>query len=80
MSKTVLITGATAGIGNAAAIAFANAGWRVVATGRRADRLDALRTHLGPQRLHPAVFDLCDESARDAALEALPRDFARSTC
>ena len=76
MSKTALITGATSGIGAAAAHAFAAAGWRVVATGRRADRLDALVTALGPDRVHPAPFDVTDEPARDAALAALPPAFA----
>ena len=76
MSKTALITGATSGIGEAAARAFAAAGWRVVATGRRADRLDALVKVLGADRVHPAPFDVCDEPARDAALAALPPAFA----
>lgn len=75
MTKTVLITGATSGIGEAAARAFAAAGWRVIATGRRASRLDALVSSLGPDRVHPAAFDVCDESARDAALAALPLGF-----
>ena len=39
MTKTVLITGATSGFGAAAVKRFANAGWHVIATGRRADRL-----------------------------------------
>jgi NAD(P)-dependent dehydrogenase (short-subunit alcohol dehydrogenase family) len=38
----VLVTGATSGIGHATALAFARAGWRVAATGRRADRGEAL--------------------------------------
>lgn len=38
----VLVTGATSGIGHASALAFAAAGWRVVATGRRTDRGKAL--------------------------------------
>jgi serine 3-dehydrogenase len=75
MTRTVLITGATSGIGEAAAHAFAKAGWRVIATGRRAERLDALVAALGADRVHPAVFDICDEAARDAALEALPDAF-----
>ena len=75
MTRTVLITGATSGIGEAAAHAFANAGWRVIATGRRAERLDALVASLGADKVHPAVFDVCDETARDAALDALPDAF-----
>ena len=40
MINTVLITGATSGFGAATARRFAKSGWRVVANGRRADRLD----------------------------------------
>ena len=47
MSKTIFITGATAGIGAAAARRFAREGWRVVATGRRGDRLRALADEIG---------------------------------
>ncbi len=39
MTKTILITGATSGFGRAAVHRFANAGWRVIATGRRIERL-----------------------------------------
>jgi len=74
--KTVFITGATAGIGEAAVHAFANAGWRVVATGRRADRLEALAAAVGPDRVHTLAFDVRDEAARDAAIASLPADFA----
>ena len=42
MTRTAFITGATAGFGRAAAQRFIDAGWQVIATGRRADRLDAL--------------------------------------
>lgn len=75
MAKTVLITGATSGIGRAAAVAFAGAGWRVVGTGRRAERLQALRESLGADKLHAAVFDVGDEAARDAVLAGLPEGF-----
>jgi serine 3-dehydrogenase (NADP+) len=75
MSKTVLVTGATSGFGEAAVHAFANAGWRVIATGRRAERLDALAAKIGADKVHPAAFDVCDEPARDAALDALPEAF-----
>lgn len=76
MSKTVFITGATSGFGEAAVHAFAGAGWKVVATGRRAERLDALVAALGADTIHPAVFDVRDEAARDAAIDALPEAFA----
>jgi Short-chain alcohol dehydrogenase of unknown specificity len=78
--KTVLVTGATAGIGEACARAFVSAGWRVVATGRRADRLAELVEELGADRIHPCQFDVRDEAARDAALDALPGDFAAIDC
>ncbi len=73
--RTMFITGGTAGIGAAAVRAFAGAGWRVVATGRRQDRLDALVAELGADKVHPCVFDVRDDAARDAALVALPVDF-----
>ena len=75
MSKTALITGATSGIGEAATRAFTAAGWRVVATGRRAERLEALVAAIGADKVHPAAFDIRDEAARDAALAALPDGF-----
>ena len=75
MSKTVLITGATSGFGAAAARRFANAGWKVVATGRRAERLQALVAELGADKVHAAAFDIRDEAAMHAALDALPQGF-----
>jgi serine 3-dehydrogenase len=72
---TVLVTGATAGIGEATVRAFAAAGWHVVATGRRQDRLDALATIISENRVHPLAFDIRDDVARDAALDSLPDGF-----
>ena len=43
MTKTILITGATAGFGEAAARKFAAGDWRIIGTGRRGDRLRALQ-------------------------------------
>jgi serine 3-dehydrogenase (NADP+) len=75
MTKTVLVTGATAGIGAGTARAFVAAGWRVIGTGRRADRLQALADELGGA-FHPLAFDITDEDALDAALNSLPPEFA----
>lgn len=77
MPKTIFITGATSGFGRAAAIRFAAAGWRVIATGRRADRLDALAAELGREQTHTAAFDIRDEDAMRAAIEGLPAGFSQ---
>lgn len=60
--KTILITGATAGIGEASARKFAAGGWRVVGTGRRGDRLKALAEELGDVFL-PLEVDMLDLDA-----------------
>jgi 3-hydroxy acid dehydrogenase/malonic semialdehyde reductase len=73
---TVLVTGATAGFGAATVRRFAKAGSRVIATGRRADRLDALKKELG-DRCHTLNFDVTDRAATEKALGALPADFAK---
>ncbi|MET4685443.1 SDR family NAD(P)-dependent oxidoreductase [Brevundimonas faecalis] len=75
MSGTVLITGATSGIGQASARRFASAGWKIIATGRRAERLNDLVAELGADVVHPIAFDIRDEAAIDAALDALPEGF-----
>lgn len=74
MTRTALITGATSGFGAAAARLFVGAGWRVIGTGRRASRLDALKAELG-DAFHPALFDVRDDAARDAVLDTLPEVF-----
>ena len=75
MIKTVFVTGATSGFGLATARRFAEAGWRIVATGRRADRLEALAEQIGRKAIHVAAFDIRDADAMQAALEALPDGF-----
>ncbi|MBU8895752.1 SDR family NAD(P)-dependent oxidoreductase [Corallococcus sp. M34] len=71
----VLVTGATAGFGLAIVRRFVKDGARVIATGRRADRLDALRAELGPQVL-PVTMDVRDREAVERAVQSLPADFA----
>ena len=62
MTKTILITGATAGFGRASAIRFAHGGWNVIGTGRRADRLRELQQELGDVFL-PLEIDMRDRAA-----------------
>ncbi len=75
MTNTAWITGATSGFGRAAAQRFAAGGWQVIASGRRADRLDALRDELGAEHVHVAAFDIRDSDAMHAAIAALPEGF-----
>jgi len=74
MSGTILITGATSGFGLATARLFARDGWKVIGTGRRADRLAALAAELG-QNFHSMVFDITDEAAMASQFAALPAEF-----
>ncbi|HET8817975.1 MAG TPA: SDR family NAD(P)-dependent oxidoreductase [Xanthomonadaceae bacterium] len=73
--RTAFITGASSGFGEAAARRFLEAGWRVVATGRRSERLQALARAAASDRLHTAAFDIRDDAAMAAAIEALPPAF-----
>lgn len=75
MDRIALITGASSGFGRAAVERFVAGGWRVVACGRRAERLQALVDALGADRVHATAFDVRDEAAMRAALAALPAGF-----
>ncbi|MCL2102938.1 MAG: SDR family NAD(P)-dependent oxidoreductase [Syntrophorhabdaceae bacterium] len=77
MNKTVFITGATSGFGRAAARRFAAAGWTLALTGRRVERLQALREELALLApVHIAALDVRDASAVKAVVEALPEEFS----
>jgi 3-hydroxy acid dehydrogenase/malonic semialdehyde reductase len=71
-----LVTGATAGFGAAIARRFHAAGHKIIAAGRRADRLEALAAELGRDTVHPLVLDVRDRDAVAAAIEDLPPEFA----
>jgi 3-hydroxy acid dehydrogenase/malonic semialdehyde reductase len=75
---TVLVTGATAGFGEATAERFARDGARLVVAGRRAERLEALAKRLSATAsVHPLPLDVRDRAAVEKALSTLPADFAR---
>jgi len=71
---TVFVTGATSGIGQATCRRFAQAGAKVIATGRRTDRLQALARELG-SACHIAALDVRDRVAVEAVVAALPQNF-----
>ena len=74
MTRTVFITGATAGIGEAAARRFAHGGWRVIGTGRRTERLEQLAGELG-EAFHPLALDMTRPADFAAAIESLPPEW-----
>lgn len=71
MIKTILITGATAGFGQAAARRFSAGGWRVIGTGRRADRLRDLQDELGDAFL-PLEIDMRDREGVESLAKLSP--------
>jgi len=76
--QIVFITGATAGFGAATARRFVKEGAKVILTGRREDRLAALKDELG-DNAHTIAFDIQDQDAVAAAVAGLPDDFKNIT-
>ena len=74
MPLTVLVTGATAGFGHAIATRLVREGHRVIATGRRKERLEALKDELGESVL-PFTLDMTNRDALRALPAALPEDW-----
>jgi 3-hydroxy acid dehydrogenase/malonic semialdehyde reductase len=72
----VFITGASAGFGASIARVLAAEGHKIIASGRRADRLDALAAEIGQDRVRPLVLDVTDRTAVEAAVAGLPADWA----
>ncbi|MDH3891173.1 MAG: SDR family oxidoreductase [candidate division Zixibacteria bacterium] len=72
--KTVLITGASAGIGAACACKFAETGARLILAARRRDRLEEVSTDLNVD-VHLMELDVTDRSAVEAAIDGLPESF-----
>ena len=74
MQKIALITGATAGFGNSSVKEFIENGWKVVATGRREERLLALKEQFG-EALHTLTFDIQNSTQINEAIDSLPSNF-----
>lgn len=79
MADVIFITGATSGFGEATARLFAGKGWNVVATGRRAARLDTLAAAY-PERIVAAPLDLTDVEAIEAVIAGLPASHRPIKC
>ena len=82
MEHTVLVTGATAGFGEATARRFLAHGHKVIAAGRRSERLEALKASLPieqQQKLHILVLDVCDSAQVDTLAISLPAEFSKVT-
>ena len=71
MAKIALITGATAGIGEATAELFAREGYNLILTGRRIDRLDKLAAHLNKKYNVEVAVSSFDVRNRDEVVENL---------
>jgi len=72
----ILVTGATAGFGRVIAQRFAGTGARIIAAGRREDRLATLRAELGEDRVLPLTLDVRDRAAVAEAIKGLPAEWA----
>jgi NAD(P)-dependent dehydrogenase (short-subunit alcohol dehydrogenase family) len=80
VTRSIFITGASSGIGEALAVEFARRGYAVAIAARRAERLESLGRKLashGAARVLPVTLDVTDFPAIDAALERAAREFGR---
>lgn len=78
MTKTALISGATAGIGKATAILLAENGYNLIITGRRGDRLEALKAEIESStfaKVECLNFDIRDNDQVCTAIDSLPVEF-----
>lgn len=70
----IFITGATAGFGAAMVKRFINNGYKVIATGRRSERLDQMKAEYG-DNLYPLVLDVQDKEMVSKAIDSLPSEW-----
>ncbi|MBL0144733.1 MAG: SDR family NAD(P)-dependent oxidoreductase [Chitinophagaceae bacterium] len=80
MNKTILITGATSGIGEACAIKFAKEGYSIIITGRRKERLAALKSKLETEYNVSVLllcFDVQNKEEVFTNINALPKEWQK---
>ena len=78
MNKTVLITGASSGIGEGCARKFASQGARLILNSRSADKLEAIAEELKENYNTECLvlpFDVCDRKAAAETLSSLPDEW-----
>lgn len=75
MSHTALITGATSGFGEATALKFVEAGYNVIITGRRQERLDAFKARFPKANILALCFDVSDKKAVFDTIASLPEAY-----
>lgn len=74
MNKTVLITGASKGVGRATALLFAAKGWHVVASMRSPEKETELTRH---ENIFPVRLDIEDTASIESALRQAQEKFGR---
>lgn len=80
LSKIIMVTGATSGIGKATATLFAKRGYHVIITGRRKEKLDQLKQKLKRKyatKVKALCFDIRDASATKTAWNTLDNDWKK---
>lgn len=75
----ILVTGASAGFGEAMCRTFAQAGYFVIGAARRGEKLQALAAELG-ERFYPLEMDVSRTESIRNALDSLPENFAEIDC
>lgn len=79
MQRTAIITGATSGFGLAIAEQMASEDYKLIITGRRAEKLSALKEKLTKEfnaEVYSLCFDVRDKNAIDKAIDSLPKEFS----
>lgn len=76
MTKIALITGATSGIGKATAVKLAENGYNLILCGRRAEKLEELKSELSKTvEIYSLLFDVRNRAAVELQINSLPNEW-----